>query len=166
MKHFYKIIIFFIAVLFFSCKQSPTDEWIIINDIESDIKVTINGKIYNISAKSHLFVLFDEKPEVLIDENLHADCIFGSYYENKSYNMMKFVSQSRYEYVIKNQTDVPVLVKNLSNKNADLATIEPGAETTITVYKNQPNFSFVNENFAFPYLVSIVQGIYYISVYQ
>jgi hypothetical protein len=80
--------------------------------------------------------------------------------------MIKFTPQPRYDYVVKNQTTVPVLVNNLNAKNATLATIEPGAETTITVYKNQPNFSFVNENYSFPYLVSIVQGIYYISVYQ
>ena len=155
-----------IASLFFSCKQTLTDEWVLINDIESEISVTINGKIFNISAKSNLFVVFDEKPVVLIDENLHADYILGSYYKDGSYNMIKFTPQPRYDYVVKNQTTVPVLVNNLNAKNATLATIEPGAETTITVYKNQPNFSFVNENFSFPYLVSIVQGIYYISVYQ
>lgn len=166
MKNFCKIIVILIASLFFSCKQTPTDEWVLINDIESEISVTINGKIFDISAKSNLFVVFDEKPVVLIDENLHADYIFGSYYKGSSYNMIKFTPQPRYDYVVKNQTTVPILVNNLNAKNATLATIEPGAETTITVYKNQPNFSFVNENFAFPYLVSIVQGIYYISVYQ
>lgn len=163
MKVLLKYIFPILTFIFMSCTQTPTNDWIVINDSDNTINFTINDKNYSLLQNARVFLTFEKTPQVEIAENQHMNYVVGSYYNNGSYNMIKFSPQPKFVYSIENQTDLSVLVKD---GNTQISLLEPSSEYTVTFYQKKPNLSYYNENFLLPYLEKYSEGIYYITVYK
>ena len=149
-----------LLLLFIGCNVQ-NEYWIIINNASTAIDFQLNSQPYSLKENSSFFLEFSERPDVFIKDTFHIDYKFGSYYKNKDFNSIVFYDQTKFEYVINNNTNFELTLK-INNTKTILIT--PNSQYNYTHYKTKPALLLYNNTIPLSYSEVVENAVIYISI--